>query len=211
MVAKPWEKQDNESPQSFEAFSTYRNMGPERSLSKLAKEIGKSAGLMARWSAKYDWQKRIEAWDRHLDTQTQEELVLERKQTARRHLMISAHLQEAVLERLIGSHRVAKLDLSKLTASDLVRMTALAKQIDDLTLGNPTERTEEVVTHRLDPLALQEALRKKREKLVDQALQEEHEEEKEINIVETHRLTAEEQVDLANYMTDQLRNGDDDA
>ena len=56
-----------ESPLAFSYFTTYRDMGPTRSLRALESvEInGKKRGLrqIGRWSSEYAWQVRVEAFD----------------------------------------------------------------------------------------------------------------------------------------------------
>jgi len=63
-----WERQTNpkESPRAYEAFSIYLDLGPVRSLEKVGQRCSKSVSLLARWSTKFSWVKRAEAYDRHL-------------------------------------------------------------------------------------------------------------------------------------------------
>ena len=62
-----WERQDGESAQAFEGFALYRDMGAERSLAKVAQKLGKSKALMERWSVRWQWGQRAEAWDAEFD------------------------------------------------------------------------------------------------------------------------------------------------
>ena len=64
---EPWERQLNESPQAFEAFACYRDMGAARSLAKVSRELCKCKALMERWSKENDWVKRVAAWDAEKD------------------------------------------------------------------------------------------------------------------------------------------------
>src|SRR4051794_26353772 len=63
-----FEQQPKESAKAFAAFSVYLNMGPERSLAAVGKELGKSEGLIERWSAKFDWPARVQAQAAYLAT-----------------------------------------------------------------------------------------------------------------------------------------------
>jgi hypothetical protein len=56
-----WSRQPDESARAFEAFELYRDMGAERSLAKVGRELGKSTALMERWSATHDWVDRVKA------------------------------------------------------------------------------------------------------------------------------------------------------
>jgi hypothetical protein len=54
---------DNESTRAHEARRAYVEMGPGRSLDKVAQKLNKSATLMGRWSGQYDWAATARAWD----------------------------------------------------------------------------------------------------------------------------------------------------
>src|SRR5262249_34978746 len=60
-MALTFEQQPKESAKAFEAFSLYLNLGAERSLAAVGKKLGKSEGLIERWSAKFDWPGRVKA------------------------------------------------------------------------------------------------------------------------------------------------------
>ena len=62
----PFEQQPRESDKAFAAFSVYLNLGPQRSLSLAAKQLGKSKTLMEEWSRKFEWQVRVKAYAAHL-------------------------------------------------------------------------------------------------------------------------------------------------
>ena len=67
-MALPFEQQPKESAKAFEAFSVYLAMGPERSLAAVGQRLGKSVGLVERWSAKFDWPARVQAQAAYLAT-----------------------------------------------------------------------------------------------------------------------------------------------
>lgn len=60
---KPWDRQPNETSKAYHAFVTYRDMGGERTLQKVCKELGKSGGVIDRWATQWGWKARTEAWD----------------------------------------------------------------------------------------------------------------------------------------------------
>lgn len=64
-----WERQPNETPKPYEAFTIYRDLGKERTLPKVAEKLGKSLGLISRWSSAYNWVERVNAWDDEADRQ----------------------------------------------------------------------------------------------------------------------------------------------
>jgi len=65
-MAMVFERQPRESAKAFAAFSAYLGMGPERSLAAVGEKLGKSKGMMERWSRKYDWPARVAAHGAHL-------------------------------------------------------------------------------------------------------------------------------------------------
>jgi len=61
-----FERQPRESSKAFAAFTAYLGMGPERSLSGVGAKLGKSKGMMEKWSRKFDWPARVAAHGAHL-------------------------------------------------------------------------------------------------------------------------------------------------
>ena len=61
-----FEQQERESNKAFAAFKIYLELGPERSLSAVAEKLGKSKTLIERWSGKFDWPARVQAYAAHL-------------------------------------------------------------------------------------------------------------------------------------------------
>ena len=80
----PWERQKGESAQAFEAFSIYRDLGSERSQQAVAKQLGKSRQLLARWSAQWEWVERARAYDIDLDRQARVQSLKDAKDMRRR-------------------------------------------------------------------------------------------------------------------------------
>ncbi|CAB4130595.1 hypothetical protein UFOVP130_18 [uncultured Caudovirales phage] len=68
-MSKPWEKSKSESTKAYAAFCAYRDLGPGRSIEKafaVLKPDKKRNGRPAEWygwSVKFEWVKRVEAWD----------------------------------------------------------------------------------------------------------------------------------------------------
>lgn len=62
----PFEQQPREGNKAFAAFKTYLEQGPQRSIRAVGEKLGKSEGLIERWSAKFDWPARVQAYGAHL-------------------------------------------------------------------------------------------------------------------------------------------------
>ncbi|MEQ9263999.1 MAG: hypothetical protein RLN81_02170 [Balneolaceae bacterium] len=69
---RPWAHLSQESDLAFKAFTIYRDLGGNRSLTKTAKELGKKkhyTSQLEKWSKKYEWVRRTLLYDEYLDFQ----------------------------------------------------------------------------------------------------------------------------------------------
>lgn len=62
---KPWERRSDETKKAWEAFQVFLGEGRQDTL-KTGKILGKSAGLIRRWSKKYEWDIRSKAYDNEI-------------------------------------------------------------------------------------------------------------------------------------------------
>ncbi len=60
---KPWDIRPEETARAYAAFAVYRDLGPERSLEKASHGDTKMLPTLKRWSASFDWQARVRAFD----------------------------------------------------------------------------------------------------------------------------------------------------
>lgn len=155
-VTEPWERQKGESDQAWEAFKTYRDMDPPRSLARVAGVVGKSVPLMERWSRRWSWVERVRLHTNQLEEIARNETIREirafRKRAARQ---LAAKAQTLMLvdvaianllargktvEELIGSISPTKLmELAAKTGQALPQVV----KAEALALGDVTERQEE--------------------------------------------------------------------
>lgn len=61
--SRAWERMPEETPRAYAAFEVYVRLGPQRSLQKVSRELGKSAAFLSRWSSKYSWVERSRCYD----------------------------------------------------------------------------------------------------------------------------------------------------
>jgi hypothetical protein len=61
-----FEQLPRETNKAFAAFKAYLDFGPERSLVTVGDKIGKHRTQMERWSKKYDWTGRVQAYGAHI-------------------------------------------------------------------------------------------------------------------------------------------------
>ena len=121
----PWEQQDGEGTRAFEAFQTYRDMGAERSLVKVARKLGKSSTIVERWSRLWDWVNRVREYDREMDRQAHEQAVKSVRKMTERHVTIAMQLQAKALKAL---NKLDDEDLgAKMVLEYLMRATELER------------------------------------------------------------------------------------
>jgi hypothetical protein len=128
-MAQPWERLPNESPQAFQAFAIYRDMGAERSLAKVAQQTGKSKALMDRWSARDHWVMRADSWDVESDRVHRAYLVAHRRDVDRRQLRLAGVMQSKIVEALNA------LDVKKLTPRDIAYWLDVTTKVQRAALG----------------------------------------------------------------------------
>ena len=126
---KPWERRADESTPAFAAFSTYLNMGTERSLRELAKKLSKSYTLVGRWSREKNWQERIRAYDNHLADVDMKRTVKEIKDRYSRFGKVSDQLTLKALEAL------TTLKASRLSPQDALALLRVAAMLADKNKG----------------------------------------------------------------------------
>lgn len=147
---KPWERIASESTKSYEAFCLYRDMGNERSLAKVATKLGKSAGLIERWSRRDNWVNRVAAWDSEQDRIEQEILRQENIKAIKRMRERHATLAESMLEKAAAALEMFPEVLIK--PQDISRMVAVASKLERLARGDVSEVIEERDGGRVSPV-----------------------------------------------------------
>ena len=61
-----FDRQPGESEQAFTAFRAYLDLGLQRSLAAVGRQLGKSKAMMERWSSRWSWVARVEAYTDHM-------------------------------------------------------------------------------------------------------------------------------------------------
>jgi hypothetical protein len=151
---EPWERQRGESAQAFEAFAKYRDYGTLRSIAKVAKLLGKSTGLLHRWSSRWQWVERAACWDDELDKKARQEQISSVKAMYRKHARIAeGMLGVATSEINAMLEKVRQKAPLGLEHADLIRLIRVATALERISLGEPITileerlKTEEVKSH----------------------------------------------------------------
>lgn len=137
----PWERRENESTKAYEAFCTYRDMGRERSLSKVAEKLQKSGSLIGRWSREQDWVNRAAKWDDEQDRLEREIAQREQAKAIREMRTRHAKLAEAMLVK--AARGLAKIPDDEIKPGDVSRMVDIASKLERISRGDVGEVIEE--------------------------------------------------------------------
>ena len=149
-MAMAFERQPRESEKAFQAFSTYLNMGPERSLAAVGQRLGKSVGLLERWSARFDWPARVQAQAAYLATVEREATEalargksaewLKRQQDVREREWQMHEKCIAAAQRAFDAFMSREKVYANL--ADIARMLEVASKLGRLASGMATDKTE---------------------------------------------------------------------
>ena len=138
-----FEQQSRESAKAFAAFSLYLNLGAERSLSAVGQQLGKSCVLIERWSAKFDWSARVQAYAAHLATVEREAVeatvrgkaaIWEQRETQLRETEWAMH-ESAIAAAKRGLDEYLKKEKIHANLADIARMLEIASKLGRLATG----------------------------------------------------------------------------
>lgn len=135
---KPWEQQPGESGPAFEAFSTYRDLGPGRTVSAVAGKLKKSDSLLRRWKNKWDWRQRTAAYDASIAEEARRKAVKDRRDMENRHIGIAMQLQKKALKAL------DLLEPEQMSPKDIREFFKMATELERLNRVSEEQRTAEV-------------------------------------------------------------------
>lgn len=134
---EPWERQLNESPQAFEAFAAYRDMGAARSTAKVSRKLCKSVSLMNRWSAEHDWVKRVAAWDAERDRVARETQIKDIVEMRQRHAATAKQMMD------LADTALKNINPMDVTVNEISRLVESASKLERISRGDVGEVIEE--------------------------------------------------------------------
>jgi hypothetical protein len=145
-----FERQDKESAKAFEAYSIYVNLGAGRSLAEVGRKLGKSVGLIERWSRRFDWPERVKAEEARLAAVERQATEALARQRGAQKLKRQAEQLEAEWETRSEALDLARSAIARWKANEkrcgslegIARLLDLASKLGRLAVGMPTESTE---------------------------------------------------------------------
>ena len=146
----PYDRKPNESAKAYAAFTTYVNQGPKRSLAAVGQALGKSEGLIERWSRRHGWGPRVRAHDAHLAAVEREAAEAQARAKADEWLRRQVELREQEWAIHEDCMRAAREALKRFhenvrrgaNLGDVSRIIEVASKMGRLASGLATDRTE---------------------------------------------------------------------
>jgi hypothetical protein len=136
VTIQPWDRRPGEGTRAHAAFLAYRDAGPARSLATVGQELGRSRGLLERWSSTWSWVARAARWDEHVHAVEDYAFLEETRARVRREAELGAVLVDLALDaaRLV--------DPADLDPRDVVRVAAEGVRVERLARSLPDRHTD---------------------------------------------------------------------
>jgi hypothetical protein len=162
---QPWERREGESSRAHAAFCIYLDMGPKRSLREAARRYYQdkcraNVGQIWRWSRRWNWVARCEAWDDYQDKLARE------RQTEEIQAMRDRQAKLGVGMQGVAAQGLKAFRPEEATAHDIVRLAAEGTKIERLARGEVTEIAEVK-----QETTLLDLVRKAKEQMTDEELE----------------------------------------
>lgn len=144
---RPWEKQPKESCQAFAAFTIYRDLGLSRSILKASRAhhedtpngatVESLKAHFGKWSARWNWVARTEAYDLYLDERRRSRIEFRRDQILERIGQEGELMSYAAIRALAGDAEAGlpPLDPRNLDPGDIVRFIEAGAKLELQSLG----------------------------------------------------------------------------
>ena len=141
MRFRPWEILPSETTAEFEAFSKFRELGPQRNYQQVT-ELGHKNATVATWARKHEWAARCRAWDVHVDALRRKEF------EAAQRAAIQAHVEAGAAVRDKAMRALGRVTLETLAKQPRVALAMLveAVKIEQAALGLPKGGIEQPVS-----------------------------------------------------------------
>lgn len=139
----PWDRQPDESAKAYAAFCAFRDMGAlKRSVLGLARQLERGHDWLQEWSTRWDWRKRAEAWDAHLEEEGRLAQIDAVRDMNDRQARAGMLILRKIAQRLEGDdvENIKALDINKLTASDIAKLAEVGARMERMARGEETER-----------------------------------------------------------------------
>jgi hypothetical protein len=142
-MTNSWERQANESANSFKRFCCYRDMGIDRSLRKLASDLQLNVSTLAELSKNHFWQSRVNDFDGFIERASQHNQIAQIRVMKRRQIALALRAQKAAakgLKKLI--REIENNDDFRLKPEGLSKLIDTGCRIERLNRDEPEQNLE---------------------------------------------------------------------
>lgn len=129
MHKDPWDRRAGETSKAFEAFCLYRDMGTDRTITIIESEVTQMA---RNWSGRWEWRKRAEAWDDHLQALAKKELETAKVEMAQRQARIGVRMQ-VMAENTLNAGTVLPQSIG-----EVVKLVEVGSRVERMARGEAT-------------------------------------------------------------------------
>ena len=139
-----WDRQAGESSKAYAHFCLYRDMGVSRSLRTLEEVDGCTSGYrqLGRWSSRWRWVERCEAYDDYLEYQRRLQQEEERREMTKRHAKMGMLAQSFAVRKLEKMANRIEQDEEHVSPADVARILDIGVKVERLARGEPTDSHE---------------------------------------------------------------------
>lgn len=145
MAGESWKKREDETAKSWAAFVIYRDLGPARSIAAAVEEMGRPPGYARwaeKWSVRYDWVARAEAFDAWEDEQRQAQRQLAREEARDVFVEAARELARRLVKLALSDGVTSAQVMAAKAALDRAGVT-VPKEVD-LNVSGAIERSESI-------------------------------------------------------------------
>ena len=153
---QPWERMPKENEWAFMAFNIYKDYGADRTVVKVAREIGRSEPQCYAMCRKWSWVERALAWDDEVQKKKNEATLKAAQDMAKRHANMAMAYQAPFLSMAKIAIEKIKTDEESIKEMDIDKFCNLflnfSKGLDAITgverkaRGEATEITKTDIT-----------------------------------------------------------------
>ena len=147
-----WDRMPGESVRNYEYFCAYRDMRytpasgaddvpkldltRERSIRRIAEQLGKSRQTIGDLSSRFNWQARCDAYDLYILRRQRDKNEAKILKMRENHAAVGEQMWKRGLRRLLS------LTDGEIKADDVVRMVDIGVKVERLSRGESTEKQE---------------------------------------------------------------------
>lgn len=126
-VPAAWTRLDRETAAAFSYFVVYRDLGPTRTLSAVARKCGLHEYSLTVLAKRNLWRGRAEAWDAHLDAIRLARQIEQIREMEERHADVAVKIQDKIISRLDS---MSDEEIKRISHQDIVRWATASADME---------------------------------------------------------------------------------